>query len=737
MKRGVCIGALSFLVLFQSPVFADGINGTMELNYNASNSSSTTDQGSSTKSSSDSFQQRYRLSFDKSLYPNLKWSAGGTFEKNDGTASTDGIETTSASTKFAPRTDLTLKTPFINAGVGFNRIEEKQSSSGTSQTNFRDTYFANLGLRPVELPNLNISFQRANTYDKDRATVDRTNDSLSLNSRYSPLKGLDLGYQGNFNSSSDLLKDLRVEAESHRGRATYSLQMLRNRVSINAGYDISQNTTKVISVGAGEGEIISPELPIAGLAGIDDPPAVATDDALPVMPDLINNLTGSGPANIALNIGFLNRLDTRTRNFGVDFGIGNDREVNTLYVYVSDAVNIITVADSFAWEVYAGSDSTDSFALRHWTLQPITSVIFNPFDRRFEIKFPNVKTRLLKAVTRPLSVTTPAAGNSSFENIFVTEIQTFIRKPVGDVPKKDTKTSQTYDFNVRTRLFNYPLISHDLYYSHTGTNKDGTDRQTLTNGLSLTHTFNRILSGGARISREDGSDSEAKRVAYLYSATLQATPLKTLSHNLAVSLRSDEVSGEKSSNWSIFLNNMIELYEGVNLVLSEGFSNSIAATEQKTSSTIMTYGINIIPHRTFSATLYYSDTKAKQSGGNREDSDSSSQRTDLSLAYHPFQTLYLTYSYGLTQSTGKKSNTTQNYGTTWSPFPDGTIQFNIAYTETLQSDNESKNTSLSPSLRWNINKRIYLTLTYLSLKNESQLQTSQTDSFSANLTVSF
>ena len=151
----------------------------------------------------------------------------------------------------------------------------------------------------------------------------------------------------------------------------------------------------------------------------------------------------------------------------------------------------------------------------------------------------------------------------------------------------------------------------------------------------------------------------------------------------------------------------------------------------------MIYGANIIPHRTLSASMYYSDTKSKQSGGNLKDSDFSSQRTDLSLAYHPFQTLYLTYSYGSTRSSGREPNTTQNYGTTWSPFPDGALQFNFTYTESLQSDNESKNTSLSPSLRWNVNKRTYLTLSYLASKNESQLQTYETDSFSANFTLSF
>lgn len=736
MNRGVCIGVLLCWALFHCPAFADGINGSLDFNYSASNSSST-GQGRTTESSSEYFLQRYRLFFTKSLFPYLRWNAGGTFEKNDSTTKLGGEETKGSVTRMAPTTDLQLRTPFVNAGAGFNRIEEKLSSAGSSATNFRDTYLANLGLRPEGLPQMNITFQRANTYDQDRVTTDRTNDILSLSSRFSPLKGLDLGYQGSMSSSSDQLTNLRIDAESHSGRATYGTQLLKGRVAVSSSYKITQNTTEVVSAGRGN-VVLSQEFPTAGLAGIDVPPVTAARDALTVAPDLIDNVTGSGPTDLMHNIGILSGLDTRTRNFGADFGIGNDREINTLYIYVSDAVNISTVADFFTWEVYTGTDSAEPSAVRDWTLRAGSTASYNPFDRRFEIKFPTVKARFFKAVTRPLSPGVPGAGGPSFENIFVTEIQTIISKPVSELPKKNTQVSQTYDLNVRTRLFNVPFIAHDFYYWHAETDKDGTAREVLSNGLSLMHTFNRVFSGGARVAREDSSDSTAKRVAYIYSASLQAVPLRTLSHNLALSSRQEDADGQKSSTWSAFLNNTIELYQGVSLVLSQGMSSGTAASGQVTENTILTYGVNVIPHNTLSMSLNYSDTKTKQSGGGLPANDSAGTRTDFSLAYRPFQVLYLSYSYGLAQSSGMDPSSAQNYGVTWSPFPNGSVQFNIAYTESLQSDTMgSKTTLLSPSLRWNIRRGMSLTVGYIASQSDSSQQTARTESYNMNFTVSF
>lgn len=735
MKLATCIVFFFTLAFCPNAARAEGLSGSMELNYSTGNSVSDTPQGATAKFSSKSFQQRYRLSYDRSFYPNLHWNAGATVEKEDASSSGGELEARSTNTRVAPATDLTLSARYINAGIGFRRNEERQSSGDVSATNVRDSYFANLGLRPDDLPNLDVSFQRNNSYDKDRISENRLNDAITLSSRYSPIKGLDLGYQGSFTSASDLLTDFRVDTETHSGRATYAGKALKNRITFGSSYSITQNKTAVAS--AGKGEVVTQEFAATGLAGIDEPPAMAADDALAAAPDLINNITATGAASLNLNIGFQNGLDLRTRNFGLDFGIGSNKEINTLFVYVSDAVDIAAVANFFTWEVYTSADAADPFALRHWTQQSVTAVSFNPFDRRFEIKLPRVTARFFKAVTRPLPATAPQAGNIALANIFVTELQALISKPVSEVPKKSSQTSQTYDLSVRTRLLNYPLLAHDFYYWTTETNQGGAARHLLANGISATHTFNRIFSGSARIAREDSTEPTGDRVAYAYSASVRAAPLPTLSHNLSVSRREEDAAGQKSDSASLFLNNMLELYRGVNLTLSEGVSNSTSATGQKSNSLILNYGANIIPHPTLTATLYYSDTKTKQTGGDQGDSESATKRMDLSLAYRPFPLLYFSYSYSVAQASGKEKSTLQSYGTTWSPFPSGAVQFNISYAESLQSDNVSKNSSLTPSLRWNINARTYLTLSYLATKSDSQSQTSKTESFNANFTMFF
>ncbi len=734
LKGVVCVVLFSFALL-QGVTFAEGISGSMELGYSAGNSTSNTIQGASTKSTSELFQQRYRLFYNRNLFPNLRWNVGGTVEKTATTTRMDGADSEGTNTRVAPSTDLLLSTPFVSAGIGFSKIEEKQDSGGSSTTAVRDVYFASLGLRPSELPSLNISFQHADTYDKDHTSADRMSDTLALSSRYSPLRGLDLGYQGNYSSVTDKLTNFRVDTESHSGRISYAGQLLQNRVSLSTSYNITQFTTETIS--SGGGEVSFQEFPATGMSAIDDLPATAVDDALAATPDLINNVANTGPTSLNFNIGFLDGLDTRTRNFGLDFGVGNDKEINTLYVSVSDAVNISSVADFFSWEVYVSTDTADAFALRHWTQQPVTAVSFNPFDRRFEIKFQNVKTRLIKAVTHPLPAAAPLSGNISYKNIFVTELQAFIRKSAADLEKKSVQVSQTYDLNVRTRLFNSPLLFHDLYYWLAETNSGSASRHILSNGLSLTHTFNRIFSGGARVAVEESSDQAGNKTAYLTSASLRAVPLKTLSHNLVFSSRDEEREGQKSNNRSVFLNNLLEVYQGMNLILSEGVSSSTSETGQTTDSTTLTYGANIVPHRTLSASLYLSDSKTTQSGGGKSPTESSTQRSDLSLAYRPFETVYLSYAYGILKASGREPSTVQSYGIAWSPFPDGAIQFNIAYAESLLSDNASKTSFLTPSMRWRLNSKVFLTLSYLASKSESALQTSETRSFDANVTVTF
>jgi hypothetical protein len=343
-----------------------------------------------------------------------------------------------------------------------------------------------------------------------------------------------------------------------------------------------------------------------------------------------------------------------------------------------------------------------------------------------------VSTRYIKVVTKPLSPL--VFGSSSFPNIFITELQAFIKKPAEQVKGKTTKLSHILNIDSRTRILNIPTLFYELSYFLNKTDP-GQTTYTLSNGLSANHRFSSIFSGSARVAREDGTEEGKKRWAYVYNASVVATPLKTLRHNLIYSGRIEEIDRQSTKNNSVFLQNNATLYKGIDINLGGGFNFSTLETGQNQQNTIINFGASIVPHRTMTITLIYSDTTTSQSGGGLLSTSTSTRRGDLSVAYRPFETLYLFASWETLAEKGQKIQTTQNYGLNWSPFPEGTLQFNFSYNESILSENNQKSRLITPSLRWNITSRSFLDLSYQSIHSSSKSEKSDSNGFSANLKI--
>ncbi|MBZ0154870.1 MAG: hypothetical protein K8I29_01475 [Alphaproteobacteria bacterium] len=709
--------AVIWVLLLPRAAVADGINGIAELSYTHLVTRTEDSSGTATRQKTDDFFQRYNISLTRSIFPHLRMNARGIFESEVAKSTSDTQETKTTLTKISPYIDFLLSTPFYTADVGYHRTEEKQSTTGSAPTvATRESYNASLGLRPEGLPTLTMLLLRSYTYNEDRSTQNNVTDNIFLSSKYSLFKGLDLAYQAIYNDSRDKVTGLETTNLTQNGRATYATQFLRNRVLLSTNYNITQRQT--ITSNTGTGEVLFQIFPLASLSGIDTPPDTPSDDTLL-------------PAISGINIGLTLTGDTRTRNVGLD--LGAETEVNTLHVFVNQ--DISTIASLFSWEVYISSDTTDR---KHWTLwQSASSFPFSLFDRRFAITFPTVSTRFIKVVTKPLTPPVVAPGVSDVYNILVTELQAFISKPADTVRGKTVQISQTYDMNVRARLLDSPAVFYDFYYWYTRTDLPAASRYILSNGLSVDHRFNRFFSGGARIAREDGKESSGRKVAYVYSALLRAVPMRTLNHSLVFSGRNEEKEEGKSDTHSLFLTNLIELYPGITINLSGGLNFSTSETGQKSDSTIMNVGAQIIPHKTMNINFNYSDTVTKQSGGGVEETTTYTKKGDLSLSYNPFKAVSLFTSLSIISEKDMEDKVIHNYGTTWAPFPDGALQFNFFYNESLKSENNGKDTSISPTLRWNISKSIFLNLSYQIVKSESSTQMSRSRNFNTNLNVLF
>ncbi len=107
------------------------------------------------------------------------------------------------------------------------------------------------------------------------------------------------------------------------------------------------------------------------------------------------------------------------------------------------------------------------------------------------------------------------------------------------------------------------------------------------------------------------------------------------------------------------------------------------------------------------------------------------------MSYNPWSTVYLFSSIGVVSQKDMKTSKVQNYAGTWSPFPGGALQFNFSYNENLRSEDNGRDTIITPSIRWKIIQRTFLDISYLILKSESTSQTTESKSFNANLKMFF
>ena len=239
------------------------------------------------------------------------------------------------------------------------------------------------------------------------------------------------------------------------------------------------------------------------------------------------------------------------------------------------------------------------------------------------------------------------------------------------------------------------------------------------------------------MAREDGDEPLGHREAYVYNATLRVTPLRTLNHTLAYSGRTESFQGRTNDSNSLYLSNTAELYRGVNLSINGGASSAVNQTGEKVISYNLSSSLNLVPRSDLSLNFNYNLNQTELSGGAQGNVSSETRRADMGITYRPFTTLYLVASLGVLEQTQSKTDIVQNYGLNWSPFPDGALQFNFSYQENIRTLNEERSRLISPSLNWKITKRATLDLSYPLLHTSSLSGTSDSETLSAVLRMSF
>jgi hypothetical protein len=290
---------------------------------------------------------------------------------------------------------------------------------------------------------------------------------------------------------------------------------------------------------------------------------------------------------------------------------------------------------------------------------------------------------------------------------------------------------------VKTRILDNPSLFYEVYYFFNRQEPSGQQRYDLINSLYANHRFSEVFSGKAKVGIENGKELDEKRLAYIYDAAVIADPLRTLHHSLVFNGREEKIGGRPNDTNSIILYNTAQLYKGYDINLNGGVTFTKQENGQDGRDFLINFQTNIVPHPTMNLGLNYSSIISRRTGGDRVSSSTYTQTVNFNLSYNPFRTLNLTAFLQYINEKGQKNRILQNYAINWSPFPDGALQFNIAYNENYRTEDHLVERIFQPTIRYNLSKRSFIDLTYQLIQNRSDIQKINSDLLSTSLKIFF
>ena len=148
-------------------------------------------------------------------------------------------------------------------------------------------------------------------------------------------------------------------------------------------------------------------------------------------------------------------------------------------------------------------------------------------------------------------------------------------------------------------------------------------------------------------------------------------------------------------------------------------------------------GTGITPNPKFTISVYYLGKLTHASGANGGGpQDTTENRVDLAASYSPFTTLFLSAVISALAETGQQTQVQQSYGLTWSPFPDGNLQFTFYYNDNYFPDHSR---TIQPTLRWYLGakRRSYLESSYQYLNSDAGGLKTESNIFSTTLRIFF
>ncbi len=709
----------------------EGISGYSETTYTLFSTKLTDPSGTTVKSQIDNYATTFNLGVNHDLLPTLNLNSGLTWFGNLAVPSGDLPTENTTVTRFQPYVWLTLRDDVWQGQLGYSLQEASvKTSSQPKRTLSQDTYTAYLNWRPTDLPMTQFRYTRTTTQDDPREFVDITQDFIYLKSEYIS-GGLDTYYVGTYLRTDNKVLDVVSTLFSNEGRLTYTTSLFDERVSVitdnRVRYQELENVTQL-------------PLPFAtGLSALDDTPS---DGALAANPALTD---GDRTASAGINIGYPGPGGSFTRrNVGLDFLTPGT--VSLLQVWVDGwgpSTLPADITNSFSWEVYTSADN------QTWTFHTtVTAAAFGPFDRRFEISFPPVTARYVKVVTRPLSGGVIGSTDSSlYPNIFITELQAFVDRTALESRQRITQLAQNYNLDLKIILFRSPSLYYRLYAQYLQTDAGGQTtlgtqtRYYVSNGLYYYQPLTPILTASANGQFEVGTEANHLRTGMLYYASLAATPLPTLTDSLVVSGNLQWVGNTSQSTNTVGVYNTAQLYRGIdaNLNLGVAFTTNDDGITSPLSrrDVFVNVGLGVTPNPALTMSAYYTGKLSHATGGALGGASDTNQNVlDLAMSFTPFSALSVSAGANIFAVTGEPTVVRHTAALNWAPFPDGQLQFTLAYSQSHLPENSK---IIQPTVRWYLSprRRSYFEASYQFNTLDSTTLRTQSNIVSATLKVYF
>ncbi len=711
----------------------DGYSLRLEPGYSASRST-TTAEGVTSEVENTAILQKYGLTLDKTLYPLVRATAGGTLDWTQGTTTSETQSADNDTKRWLGYGRLDVGTRTAGGGVGYDRREqstrfEPRDTSVVSTTSLvSETYSGYAVLVPEALPEAALRLSRTNTYDASRNTTDLQADQLSLDLKYVPVHKIELRYSFRAGHSEDRISGVDALQLNNFARVTYTDLLLERRLNLYASYDANRGDTRTTVSGAG-GTVIEQQFPIRGLSAVEIFPGAPDPEhiALEQNPALIDaNLTGS--AGIDIGYSRTTPNDDRRRHMGLQF-TDAVTPVNLLYVWIDRQLpeNVAnTYADRPRWTAY---QSVDNLV---WTPVAVQSVVFAQLQNRFEITIAETRARYLKVVTTRLPV--GVTFDPQFANVFVTELQASRAQAAADVRGRRTSTQGSFNGALRYEFASVKGASYDFATSLRHGGQLERPAWFVTNGLGYIRHLRPTLLLSTRLERSDSNDGQGHEAGTRYAVTLGASPLPTLSATAVASGGyTQSVGGLSELRNGVLGSVTADLYRGVAVTANGSATYATNSTGHKQLGLEGSTTASLVPHRSLSMSATFAATDTRSEGGGLPAKEESQGRVDATASVTPFRALYVSgspsrYIWGLAAP-----NTLASLGVTLSLLPDSPLLLRFIYQESLDTGQELRTRTAGPALRWTIRPRWFLDTTYTYFESSSPTLESRSRVFFAHL----